>query len=62
MKRNAPLRVVEVNITEYVLKQVNAIGREQRPKIQERCCDGTYPVKPVINNHVNLPLIALKSN
>jgi hypothetical protein len=28
MKRNTPGRVVEVNITVYILKQVDAIGRE----------------------------------
>ena len=36
-KWNAPYVIMEINIAVYILKQVDAGGRQQRPKIPERC-------------------------
>ena len=53
---------MEVNITVYILKQVDAGGREQRPKIPERCRNGAHSVQPIVDYDIHLPLEALEAD
>ncbi len=56
----APRRVVKVNITADVFKQVNASGRKQWPKILKCFCYGRNAVQTIVDNNINLSFEALQ--